>query len=430
MIPKEVISQIFEAADIYDVVGDYVSLTKNGSNYKGSCPFHNEKTASFVVSPTKGIYKCFGCGKGGNSAVDFVIMHEGISYPEALKLLAKKYGIVVPDVARNPEEEVKYNEIEALKITLRSASKLFQENLTLDSANYQYLLNRKIDEKSIQKFEIGLCTPNDINVLKSKQVQYENLLKSGIVKDGERGAYLYFKNRITFPIYSHNGTIVGFGGRVTDKNSKLAKYINSPETELYDKSKNLYGIFHAKESIRKQQSAIICEGYTDVISFHQAGFTNAVSASGTAFTASQAQLLARFYNREKKFKIVYLAFDPDKAGLKATDRAIKELLQLGFGVKVIVFPINYDPSDFINDFGPKETKQLVENAVDWFDYKCSLFEIGSSSAYEESEILESLVDTIVSIPCIITQDKYLRQASRLFSASHYAIYKLYYQKIQ
>ncbi|MBT5750797.1 MAG: DNA primase, partial [Flavobacteriales bacterium] len=327
MIPKETIDQIFETARIEEIVGDFVSLKKRGRNYIGNCPFHNEKTPSFTVSPAKGIYKCFGCGKGGNS-INFIMEIEHYNYPEALKFVAKKYNIEIDEEELSSEQEERANEKDSLFIVSNYAKEYFQDVLWNTeegkSVGLSYFKERGFTEETIKKFELGYNPKSKDAFSKAaikKAYDKEILFSSGLSLINESSDQIVdrFKERTMFPIQSYSGRTLGFGGRAFNPNAK-AKYLNSPETLIYHKSKVLYGLNYSKNAIGKEEICYIVEGYTDVISMHQNGIENVVSASGTALTLEQIKLINRLANN------VVLLFDGDNAGIKATYKSINMTL--------------------------------------------------------------------------------------------------------
>ena len=345
MIPKETIDKIFEAARIEEVVSGFVQLKKRGANFIGHCPFHDEKTPSFTVSASKGIYKCFGCGKGGNS-VSFVMEHEHYSYPEALKYLAEKYSIEVVEKELTPEQNIRANDRDSLYVISSFANKFFQQQLWGREegkiVGLSYYKERGFTEETIKKFQLGY-SPKQKDALSKEAIkssfQQKYLEDSGLSIIKNKSALDRFRERMMFPIHSFSGRVLGFGGRTLQKNNK-AKYVNSPESLIYLKSKILYGIYFAKQHISKQNNCFIVEGYTDVISLHQAGVENVVSSSGTSLTSEQIKLINRFT------KNITILFDGDAAGLKASFRSIDMILAEGMNVKVVLFPDGEDPVSY------------------------------------------------------------------------------------
>jgi len=335
MIEINSIEILKSTVDIIDVISNYIELKKSGANFKANCPFHGEKTPSFVVSPSKQIYHCFGCGVGGD-AIKFVMEMEKLSYPEAIEKIASTYNFTLEYTKGSSD----YSES---KRVLKSVQKWYVKNLDFNQDAKEYLYSRGITNSSIEKFEIGYVgkSPEVLNFLSSNLFPFPKAEESGVIARGERGEfYARLVDRVTFPIYSSNGSIVGFGGRTLGNHP--AKYINSPQTKLFNKSRLLYGYHKAKESIYKNKKLIICEGYLDVISFHQAGFTEAVATLGTALTAEHLPLL------RKGSPYIILAYDGDKAGIEAGLKASKMLTMAGFDGGIVLFPDGQDPADMIS----------------------------------------------------------------------------------
>ena len=362
--PEEVLEEVRMRNDIVDVVSEYVKIQKKGSNYFGLCPFHNEHSPSFCVSPAKQMYYCFGCGAGGN-VITFVMEYENYTFPEALKLLAQRVGIKLPESEYSGEERRQAD----LRSTLLEINKLaanyfyYQLSQPQGRQGYEYLKARKLTEDTIRRFGLGFAnkTGSDLyQYLKSKGYDDSILRQTGLVSIEERGTYDKFWNRVMFPILDVNNRVIGFGGRVMGDGSP--KYLNSPETKVFDKSRNLYGLNYARTS--RQKTFLICEGYMDVIAMHQAGFNNAVASLGTAFTARQAVLLKRYTDR------AVLTYDSDEAGVKATLRAIPILKEAGISTKVINMSPFKDPDEFIKNQGAESFRERIDQARNSF-----LFEI-------------------------------------------------------
>ena len=338
MIDRDTIDRIYAAADIVEVINDYVTLKKKGVNYQACCPFHNEKTPSFVVSPSKGVYKCFGCGKGGN-AVGFVMEHENITFPEALKIVAKKYGIEVKEREETEEDKIRNNNRESM-FTLNSwASDYFSNTLHNTDEGISVGLSyfrqqRGFSEATIRKFGLGYCPSGGDKMTKDALragYKEEFLLSTGLSIKSERDGSLFdrYRERVMFPVHNVSGRIVAFGGRTLRTDKKVAKYQNSPESEIYSKKNEIYGLFFAKKAIQQQNYAIMVEGYTDVISMHQSGVENVVASSGTSLTTEQIRLLARFT------KNITVMYDGDSAGQHASLRGIDMILKEGLNVRVV-----------------------------------------------------------------------------------------------
>ena len=400
MIPKETIDLIFETARVEEIVGDFLALKKRGVNYIGNCPFHNEKTPSFTVSPTKGIYKCFGCGKGGNS-INFVMEIEHFNYPEALKFVAKKYNIEIEEEEMTSEQLERANEKDSLFIVSNFANDYFQGMLWGSeegkAIGLSYFKERGFTEETIKKFELGY-NPKAKDAFSQtalkKAYDKEVLVASGLslINDNSGEILDRFKERAIFPIQSYSGRTLGFGGRAFNTNAK-AKYLNSPETLIYHKSKVLYGLNFAKNAIGKEGVCYIVEGYTDVISMHQSGIENVVSASGTALTLEQIKLISRLAQN------VVLLFDGDNAGIKATYKSINMILKEGMNVKIAAFPEGDDPDSFSKKLSTEQFKSFLNNeAIDFIDYKIKISQLESIS--DPTKITTIKRDIIESISCI------------------------------
>jgi DNA primase len=362
LITRDTIRKIIDTAQIVEVVGDFVNLKKSGSIYKGNCPFHQEKTPSFVVNPNKNIFKCFGCGKGGD-AINFIMEHEKFSYPEALKFLANKYQIEIEETYTQTEEnKAEQAQVDSLYIALNFATKYFQQQLleTEDGRNIalSYCKERGMSDEVIQKFQIGYAPDSFdafLNNAKEHAYNEEILLNAGLIKEKNDKKYDFFRDRLMFPILNVSGKTIAFGGRILKKAENQAKYINTAETEVYHKSQVLYGIFHAKETIRKQDECILVEGYTDVISLYQAGIKNAVASSGTALTREQVLLIKRFTQN------IVILYDGDAAGIKAALRGLDIVLEIGLNVKIVLLPEAEDPDSFVRKNGIENALSYIQN---------------------------------------------------------------------
>ena len=415
MIPKETIDQIFETARIEEIVGDFVSLKKRGVNYIGNCPFHNEKTPSFTVSPTKGIYKCFGCGKGGNS-INFIMEIEHYNYPEALKFVAKKYNIEIEEEELSSEQVERANEKDSLFIVSNYAKEYFQDVLWNTeegkSVGLSYFKERGFTEETIKKFELGYSPKAKDAFSKAaikKAYDKEILVSSGLSLINESSDQIVdrFKERTMFPIQSYSGRILGFGGRAFNPNAK-AKYLNSPETLIYHKSKVLYGLNYSKNAIGKEGICYIVEGYTDVISMHQNGIENVVSASGTALTLEQIKLINRLANN------VVLLFDGDNAGIKATYKSINMILKEGMNVKIAAFPKGEDPDSFSKKLSTDDFKEfLTTEAVDFIDYKIKISDLNTiEDPTKITNIKRDIIESISCIPDSLNRSQYCKTFSK------------------
>ena len=424
MITKETIDKIFETVRVEEVVGDFVQLKKRGANYIGHCPFHNEKTPSFTVSATKGIYKCFGCGKGGNS-VSFVMEHEHYSYPEALKYLAEKYNIEIEDKELTPEQNIRANDRDSLYIINAFANKYFQEQLWKGkegrAIGLSYFQERNFSEETIKKFQLGYSPKQKdaFSKLALKSSYKEKYLEDAglsILKNGN--ATDRFRERVMFPIHSFSGRILGFGGRTLQKENK-AKYVNSPESLIYYKSKILYGIYFAKQQISKENKCYIVEGYTDVISLHQAGIENVVSSSGTSLTVEQIKLINRFT------KNITILFDGDAAGLKASFRSVDMILSEGMNVKVVLFPEGEDPDSFAYKSSQEELKGYLEKkSNDFITFKTDvLSENIKNDPGKRVEMIKDIASSIAQIPDDISRSEYIKVCSRMLTVKELELSK-------
>ena len=415
MIPKETIDQIFETARIEEIVSDFVALKKRGVNYIGNCPFHNEKTPSFTVSPTKGIYKCFGCGKGGNS-INFIMEIEHFNYPEALKFVAKKYNIEIEEEEMSSEQVERANEKDSLFIVSNYAKEYFQDVLWNTeegkSVGLSYFKERGFTEETIKKFELGYNPKAKDAFSKAalkKAYDKQVLVSSGLSLINESSGQIVdrFKERTMFPIQSYSGRTLGFGGRAFSEKAK-AKYLNSPETLIYHKSKVLYGLNFAKHAIGKEGLCYIVEGYTDVISMHQNGIENVVSASGTALTLEQIKLINRLAQN------VVLLFDGDNAGIKATYKSINMILKEGMNVKIAAFPEGDDPDSFAKKLSNEDfTKFLTTEAIDFIDYKINISELNTiDDPTKITNIKRDIIESISCIPDSLNRSQYCKTYSK------------------
>ena len=416
-ISDSTIQTIMDTADIVDVVSDYVTLKRRGQNMLACCPFHDEKTPSFTVSPAKEIYKCFGCGKGGDP-VSFVMEIEGVGYVEALKQLAAKYGITVEQEELPPDEVHKQNERDSLYIVLNYAKETFEHNLweTEDGQNIglSYLLERGIDKQNIKKFELGYTFPEWDSFYKKARADGHSqdlLEKAGLIirKEPDK-VFDRFRGRVIFPIQSVSGKTIAFGARTLKKEDQ-PKYLNSPETDVYHKSKILYGIYQAKQAIRQKQNCYLVEGYTDVISLHMAGIENVVASSGTSLTDEQIRMIGRFSEN------ITVLFDGDQAGIKASLRGIDMILEGGLNVKAVVFPTGEDPDSYFRQVGSTAFQEyLQKQAIDFITFKVNLFkEEAERDPIRKSEVIREIVQSIAKIPDPIKRSVYLQLCSTLLS---------------
>lgn len=415
MIPKETIERIIEACRIEEVVGDFVFLKRRGANMTGLCPFHNEKTPSFSVSPAKGIYKCFGCGKGGDS-VNFIMEHEHYTYPEALKFLAKKYNIEVVEKELSPEDREEINERESLYLVSAYAQKYYSEIIHQHESGkaigLSYFKERGFKDDIIQKFQLGYSldqwsafTENAI----SNGYKLEYLEKTGLTISKEDKHFDRFRGRVIFPIHNLSGRVIGFGGRVLVTNDKQPKYLNSPESEIYHKSNVLYGMYFAKKTMVEQDNCYLVEGYTDVISLHQAGVSNVVASSGTSLTAEQIRLIKRFTNN------ITILYDGDAAGIKASFRGIDMVLEEGMNVKIVLFPDGDDPDSYAKKVPTQELKNYIsKQAKDFIVFKTSLLlKETENDPVKKAALIKDIIATIGIIPDAIMQSLYIKEASRM-----------------
>ena len=419
MITPYSIDKILSTAKIEEVISDFVALKKRGVNYVGLCPFHNEKTPSFSVSPTKGIYKCFGCGASGN-VVKFLMDHEKLSYPEALKWLAKKYNIIVEEIEETEEIKKEKSERDKILEVLQFAQKYFT-NILLNTSEgkeigLNYLYNkRKIDFSLIQKFQLGY-SPNNKRAFTDLALQSgyspEILIKAGLINCPEceenkpiniHKIYDKFFGRVIFPIADVSGKIIGFGGRTLIDDKTVAKYINSPQTLVYDKSKTLYGLHLAKKAIMQKDVCYLVEGYADVISLHKAGIENVVASSGTSLTTEQVKLIHRFTNN------IVVLYDGDAAGIKAGIRAVDMLLEEGMNVKIVLFPENEDPDSFVNKHSSEEViNYLNQNQKDFIQFKKELYHSETQNPLEKAKAIEEILTSVAKIPNDIQRRVYIQ----------------------
>ena len=418
MIDQPTIDRILDAAQIVDIVSDFVTLRKRGVNYVGLCPFHDDKTPSFYVSPSKGLCKCFSCGKGGN-AVHFIMEHEQMSYPEALKYLAKKYGIEIKERELSSEEKLMQSERESLFIVNNFARDYFQNILKnhVDgrSIGMAYFRNRGFRDDIIEKFQLGYCTESHDAMAQEaikKGFKKEYLVKTGLCYETDDHRLRdRFWGRVIFPVHTLSGKVVAFGGRVLSSATKgvKVKYVNSPESEIYHKSNELYGIYFAKQAIVKQDRCFLVEGYTDVISMHQSGVENVVASSGTALTPGQIKLIHRFTNN------ITILYDGDVAGIKASLRGIDMLLEEGMNIKVCLLPDGEDPDSFARKHNATEFQKFIQdNETDFIRFKTNLLlEDAGKDPIKRAELIGNLVQSISIIPEAIVRDVYIKECSQL-----------------
>ena len=418
LIDRATVDRIYAAADIVEIIGDYVTLKRKGVNYQACCPFHNEKTPSFVVSPSKGVFKCFGCGKAGN-AVTFVMEHEGISYPEALKAVAKRYGIEVQE-RELTEEDIRRNDNRESMFALNGwAYDYFADYLRKSSEGQSvgmsyFRQKRGFTEATIQKFGLGYCSAKgDAMTSAALAAGYkeEFLLSTGLSIRRERDGQLFdrFHDRVIFPVHNISGRIVAFGGRILGTNKNVGKYQNSPESEIYSKKRELYGLYFAKKAIQQQDFAIMVEGYTDVISMHQAGVENVVSSSGTSLTTEQIRLLNRF---TKNITVIY---DGDSAGIHASLRGIDMILKEGMNVRVVLLPEPEDPDSFARSHTASELQEYIRaNEQDFLEFKAKLLlQDAEGDPIRKAALIADMVQSVSVIPDPIQRSVYIKECARI-----------------
>lgn len=415
---------MFETARVEEVIGDFVQLKKSGSSFKGLSPFSDERSPSFMVSPVKQIWKDFSSGKGGN-VVAFLMEHEHFTYPEAIKYLANKYNIEIEETEQTNEQKEQANERESLYLVSEFASSYFQNILHKTNQGkaigLSYFKERGFTEETIKKFHLGYSLDDwqaftDEALKKGYKLEY--LEKTGLTIVREDKRFDRFKGRVMFPIRSMSGRVLGFGGRILTNDKKAAKYLNSPESDIYHKSKVLYGIFHAKQSIAKEDNCYLVEGYTDVIQFHQRGIKNVVSSSGTALTPDQIRLINRLT------KNITVLFDGDAAGIRASLRGIDLILEQGMNVKICTFPEGEDPDSFAKQNTLEElTLYLEEHAQDFIQYKASmLFEASKNDPIKKAETVRDIVNSISKIPDRIKREIYIQECSKIMQISEDVLY--------
>ena len=424
MIDQTTIQQILDAAEIADVVGEFVTLKRRGTSLIGLCPFHNEKTPSFNVSQAKGIYKCFGCSKGGSS-VNFIMEHEHLSYTDALRWLAKKYNIDIREKEVSPENVKERNDRESQLIVSEFAQKFFSEQLWDTNSGrlvgLSYLRQRGMRDDIIKKFGIGYCPDGKdlmTNAALKEGFRMEFLEKTGLTIKREDWIRDRFAGRVMFPIHGISGRVIGFGGRTLAQDKTIAKYLNSPESDIYHKSRVLYGIFQAKRSIIQQDKCYLVEGYTDVTSLNQSGIENVVASSGTSLTIDQIRLIRRFTNN------VTIIYDGDQAGIKASMRGIDMVLEEGINVKVLPLPEGEDPDSFSRSMGATQLAQYIkDNETDFIKFKTKLLLVGvEKDPISRAKLITDIVSSISVIPHEIVRSEYLKECSRLLDVREEILY--------
>ena len=452
MIDDATVSKIFDAANILDVVSDFVALKKRGNNYFGCCPFHNEKTGSFSVSPAKNIYYCFGCHKGGNS-VNFIMEHENLPYYEALKYLANKFHIEVTETERTPEEQERHDDRESMMVLNEFAKNYFIRNMTETdegrAIGYKYFKERGFNEETIKTFELGYS-------LLDRKAFTEFALKSGYqlkylvstsngqtnsgtgltIKHDDGYTFDRFSGRVMFPIHNITGKVIGFGGRVLDARTKgvNVKYMNSPQSEIYDKSRSLYGIYQAKASIVKNDKCFLVEGYTDVLSMHQSGIENVVASNGTALTIEQIRLIKKFTSN------VTVLYDGDDAGIHAALRGIDMILAEGLNVKVLLLPDGEDPDSFARNHSSSELEEFIgANETDFVLFKTRLLlNDAGNDPIKKAELINDIVASIAVVPDDIKRLLYVKECAKLMDideavlkdATEKKLNKITYQQLE
>ncbi len=432
MISKSTVDLVFETARLEEVIGDFVQLKKSGSNFKGLSPFSNEKTPSFMVSPAKQIWKDFSSGKGGN-VVSFLMEHEHFTFPEAIKFLAKKYNIEVEETQQTNEQKEAASLRESMYAVTDYAqsffSKMLNESQEGKNIGLAYFQERGFTAESIDKFHLGY-SPDQWDALTKAALnagfQEEFLISSGLtIQKGEK-LFDRFKGRVMFPIHSMSGRVMGFGGRILKQDKQSAKYVNSPESEVYQKSKVLYGLFQAKQHIAKESNCYLVEGYTDVIQMHQAGIQNVVSSSGTALTSDQVRLVRRLTNT------ITLLFDGDAAGLRAAMRGVDIILEAGMQVSICTFPEGEDPDSFVRNHQLTEVKQFLENnTVDFIQFKAKLLaEEGKNEPIRKAETIREIVQSISIIPDAIRREVYIQSCASLMNISEDVLFSTLSQLLQ
>ena len=424
MIDRATIDRILDAAQIADVVQEFVPLKKRGVNLLGLCPFHNEKTPSFTVSPSKGIFKCFGCGKGGNS-VNFIMEHEHLSYPEALKYLARKYHIEVEEREPSKEDLEKQNERESMLVLTAYAGRLFKENLLHSdegiTVGLTYFKERGFRQDTIKKFDIGYSLEKrDSLTSKALEDGYreEFLIKTGLSIKNEDRFFDRFSGRVIFPIHSLSGQILGFGGRTLKSDPKTAKYVNSPESDIYHKSRIVYGIYHARKAITQNDCCYLVEGYTDVLSLHEAGIENVVASSGTSLTQEQVRLIKRFTQN------ITIIYDGDEAGIKASIRGIDLVLEEGMNIKIVALPDGEDPDSYSKKISNAEFLNFIkDNETDFIRFKTRmLLAEAKRDPVQRANLIRDIVKSIAVIPESITRTVYIKECSTQLEVPESVLY--------
>ena len=424
MIPQETVDRILDLASIEDVVGDFVTLKRAGASYKACCPFHNEKTPSFVVTPSKGIYKCFGCGKSG-TAVGFVMEHESMTYVEALRYLAKKYNVEIIESEESAEEIAKRQRSESLLLVSEFAGKFFVDSMQTQEGQvvgYQYFRSRGLTDETIRKYGLGWAPAQSrtafTDTARASGYKEEYLLDTGLSKQYDDGRVVdTFHDRVMFPIHSTSGRIIAFGGRTLKSDKNIPKYVNSKETEIYVKSKSLYGIYFAKNEMSRQDKCILVEGYLDVLSMHQLGITNVVASSGTSLTVEQIRLIRKFTEN------VTIIYDGDRAGIKAALRGTDLVLKEGMNVKIVLLPDGQDPDDFAKKHTQDQVREYIEqNEQDFIGFKTDLLlgEAGNDPI-KRAKLINEIADTVALIPDAIVRSVYVQSVAAKFEIDEHIL---------
>lgn len=429
MISQNTIQQILGRLDILDVVGEFVKLKKRGSNYLGLCPFHNEKTPSFTVSPAKELYKCFGCGKSGNT-ISFIMEHEKYSYVDALKWLANKYGIEIEETFQSNEQREQMQVAESLYIINAFAQQFFSKSLFEteegQDVGLAYFKERGFREEIIKKFQLGYSPEQRDAFTKeaiAKQYNTELLIKTGLVANRNDQLMDNYRGRVIFPIHNHSGKVLGFGARILKSNDKAPKYINTPENEIYIKSKILYGSYFARQAIDKADECLLVEGYTDVVSLHQAGIENVVASGGTSLTPDQLRLIKKYSNN------LTIIYDGDAAGVKAALRGLDLALEEGLNVKLVLIPDKEDPDSYVNKVGASVFRDFIQkNKKDFilFQLEVALKDAGNDSA-RKSEVVNKMAETISKINKVedfTKQQDYIKQCSEILKIEEGGLHAL------
>ncbi|TVZ56719.1 DNA primase [Lutibacter sp. Hel_I_33_5] len=424
MITQQSIERVFETARLEEVIGEFVQLKKAGSNFKGLSPFVDERTPSFMVSPVKQIWKDFSTGKGGN-VISFLMEHEHYTYPEAIKWLAKKYNIEVEETEQSDEQKEQMNERESMFLVSTFAKDYFHDLMLTSTQGkaigLSYFKERGFRDETIKKFDLGYCKDEWDNFTKAalaKGYDLKYLASTGLTIVKENKQFDRFKGRVLFPIHSMSGRILGFGGRILTNDKKAAKYLNSPESDIYHKSKILYGIYQAKKEIAKEDNCFLVEGYTDVISLHQSGVENVVASSGTALTSDQIRLVNRLT------KNITVLFDGDAAGMRASIRGIDLILEQGMNVKVVTFPDGEDPDSFAKSHTDQELKEYLENtAQDFINFKVSLLmKDVKNDPIKKAGLIRDIVTSISKIPDAIKREVYVQECARIMDISERVLF--------